>query len=69
MLFAWGSNSNGQIGDGSEINRSAPVEIEELKNFGIKKIEGNKFCSSILTDKNEVYTWGGSKTVKLKRGF
>jgi hypothetical protein len=27
LLFAWGLNSNGQLGDGTTINKSSPVQI------------------------------------------
>ena len=43
-IYAWGSNKYGQVGDGTKINSSFPVcindiENSELKNTKIKKIE------------------------------
>ncbi len=29
-LVAWGSNNNGQLGDGTKVNRLTPVQVDGL---------------------------------------
>ena len=35
-VFAWGLNSSGQLGIGSEINRGEPTLVEELVPYAVK---------------------------------
>ena len=69
-LFTWGNNSTGQLGDGTAINRSSPVQI------------GNKSWSRVLTtDLNTIaidyngnpntqnlYTWGAGDKILFAEG-
>jgi Alpha-tubulin suppressor and related RCC1 domain-containing proteins len=59
-LFAWGSNSSGQLGDGTTTNQPLPVRIPESC-FGSEKVvslsSGQDF-SVALTSSGNVFTWG-----------
>lgn len=58
-LWAWGCNSNGQLGIGNLINQSAPVHIK-LPNI-IAIAAGSAHSLAVGTD-GTVWTWGASLT-------
>jgi alpha-tubulin suppressor-like RCC1 family protein len=55
-LFAWGDNSNGQLGDGSTVSRAVPGEVPGID--GVATVESG--CGHILTllDDGTVRGWG-----------
>ena len=56
-LYAWGDNSpNGQIGDGTTVDRSSPVQIGSLTNWE-QFASGRYHCASVKTD-GTLWTWG-----------
>ena len=63
-VFTWGSNSSGQLGDGTSIEKYTPTEI--TNNFGLASGEtvsvvnlgGNH--SSAITSTGRVFTWGSN---------
>ena len=61
-IFTWGYNSNGQLGDGTIIDRDMPTDITPL--FGldigetITSVSLGKIHSSAITSENRVFTWG-----------
>lgn len=56
-LWAWGSGTNGAIGDGTTVNKSSPVQIGIGNSF--KAVAGTKADSFIaLATNGTVYTWG-----------
>ncbi len=55
-LWAWGGNAHGQLGDGTEIDRNAPVQIGTGNNW--MKIEtGNDYSLGLKTD-GTLWVWG-----------
>jgi alpha-tubulin suppressor-like RCC1 family protein len=66
-LWGWGSNSGGQIGDGTLINRSSPVQIGTLTNWSIFSAGGANSIS-IKTD-GSLRVWGSDSSGELGRGF
>jgi hypothetical protein len=60
ILWAWGNNEYGQIGDNSGINRDNPVKImDDVKDV---QIYSEYATCRVITLKNDgtVYMWGGS---------
>ena len=53
-LYMWGSNSMGQVGDGTTENRSAPVKVLS----GVKQIALGGSHSAAVTESGDLYLWG-----------
>src|SRR5437762_4498013 len=53
---AWGDNSSGQLGDGSEAFRSVPFQINSLTNVGA--VAGGGYHSLALKKDGTVWDWG-----------
>lgn len=55
-LWAWGSNTNGRLGDGTVVAKSSPVQIGGLTNW-YQVSAGSAFVSAIKTD-GTLWAWG-----------
>ena len=61
-LFAWGNNAFGQLGDGTTINRSAPVKIGSSSWVQVEV----GISHTIALDVNgRIYAWGGNQNGEL----
>ena len=56
QLYAWGSNTWGQLGDGTTTTRSLPVAIGGALRF--REIAAQQQFSAALTTAGELYFWG-----------
>ncbi|CAB3359300.1 Hypothetical predicted protein [Cloeon dipterum] len=56
-VYAWGNNSNGQIGDGTKNRVTIPTIISSAIG-GVKDIAALSCASAALTETNEIYIWG-----------
>ncbi|MBI9075551.1 MAG: thrombospondin type 3 repeat-containing protein [Desulfatibacillum sp.] len=68
---AWGSNSYGQLGDGSVISSSNPVEVvmsDAHSLSGIQAVAGGYGHSLALKTDGTVWAWGGNKYGQLGDG-
>ncbi len=54
LLFAWGQNNYGQLGNNDILNRSSPVQI----NSRISNISSGYSFSSIINENNQAYLFG-----------
>jgi alpha-tubulin suppressor-like RCC1 family protein len=63
--FSWGRNNNGQLGDGTKINRLIPTPVE--LSDGVTSLAAGGFHSMALKD-NEVWTWGRNTDGQLGNG-
>ncbi len=69
-VYTWGLNSNGQLGNGSNVKSNTPVEISIPKatelvkviNDTVIKIIANKNTSYAITQQGKVYAWGEGYT-------
>ena len=55
-LWSWGINNRGQVGDGTEINRSSPVQVGALTTWS-KIATGGDNSAAIKTD-GTMWLWG-----------
>ena len=74
-VFTWGRNRNGQLGDGTTIDRLTPVEITTsgaLNNLDpddkIVMVNLNNGHSSAISEKGRVFTWGLNNLGRLGDG-
>ena len=65
-LYMWGLNDEGQLGDGTNITRTRPVQI--LKDEDVIFASLGEFSSAALTAQGELYTWGGNSGGQLGDG-
>ena len=71
MFFAWGDNSSGKLGDGTNINRLTPVDITSQFGFiGSESIKGMSLATDFTvayTSNNRVFSWGSN--INSNMGF
>ncbi len=66
-VWAWGDNRKGQLGDGTDVNRPAPVQV--LKpGSGVIQIAAGKFFSLALKKDGSVWGWGDNQWGQLGDG-
>jgi alpha-tubulin suppressor-like RCC1 family protein len=65
-VWAWGGNSNGQLGDGTTINKIRPAQVSALT--GITKISAGSWqCMGVKND-GTLWSWGGNYSGQLGDG-
>ena len=65
-MRAWGSNYSGQLGDGSETARTAPVAVAGLSGIAVVSASGNHSLA-VSTD-GSVWAWGSNTHGQLGDG-
>lgn len=65
-VWAWGSNSIGQLGDGTTIDKHTPVQVPGLTN--IKALAVSNYHSLALQDNGTVWAWGSNLYGQLGDG-
>ncbi|MCL2371495.1 IPT/TIG domain-containing protein [Candidatus Saccharibacteria bacterium] len=68
-VFAWGQNINGQLGDGTNTDRNAPVEVTGLlaSRHIVYIAAGNNYSFAVSAD-GEVFSWGQNANGQLGNG-
>ena len=65
-VWAWGKNRNGELGDGTSINRSNAVQVLTLSN--IVAVSGGDYNSIALRSDGTVWKWGVNDVGELGIG-
>jgi hypothetical protein len=65
-LWAWGLNTNGQVGDGTATTRQSPVQIGALTNWA-RAVVGLNACLAVKTD-GTLWAWGSNGYGQLGLG-
>ncbi|MEK7453161.1 MAG: hypothetical protein AAB614_02910, partial [Patescibacteria group bacterium] len=65
-VWAWGSNANGELGDGTTIDKRKPVQVSGLT--GVTAISGGAYFSLALKSDGTVWSWGHNYQGKLGDG-
>jgi alpha-tubulin suppressor-like RCC1 family protein len=65
-VWGWGYNADGELGDGTTVNKTTPVQVKNLT--GVTAI--STWCNHILTLKNDgtVWAWGANGSGQLGNG-
>jgi alpha-tubulin suppressor-like RCC1 family protein len=63
----WGTNANGQLGDGSTTDRSTPIDVVSL-GVGLRLISGGGHHTCGLTNSGGVKCWGSNTAGQLGDG-
>lgn len=71
-LFAWGGNFNGQLGDGTTVDRSSPVQIgtSSWTQISIRDNDNpaDPMHSAAIRKDGALFTWGAGRNGKLGDG-
>ena len=68
QVLAWGSNSYGQLGNGSTTNSSTPVAVSLPSGTTVTAIAGGFYHSLALTSSGQVLAWGWNFYGQLGNG-
>jgi uncharacterized protein (TIGR03118 family) len=64
-LYAWGQNTNGQLGLGDLTNRLEPTQVDALASETIVAVATGTSHTLALTADGEVYAWGANRQGQL----
>ena len=67
-MFCWGRNLNGQLGDGSSVNRTSAVAVSVTAGVKATAIEAGRFHTCALLTGGEVTCWGDNYWGQLGTG-
>jgi len=55
-LWSWGGNGDGQLGDGTTVNRSSPVQVGSLTNWS--QVSVGRFHTAAVKTDGTMWAWG-----------
>ena len=70
-IFSWGTNGDGQLGDGTTTNRSVPVQLarsEAIAGVSFSAISAGGYFTLALSDDGRVFGWGRNSVGQLGDG-
>jgi alpha-tubulin suppressor-like RCC1 family protein len=67
-VLAWGSNSNGQLGDGATTDSLVPKQISSSSLSGVNAIAAGAYHSLALKSDGKVWAWGNNYSGQLGDG-
>ncbi len=59
-LYAWGQNSNGQLGQGDEVHRNLPTKVAALDDETVVDVSSGTSHTLVLTADGDVYAFGSN---------
>jgi alpha-tubulin suppressor-like RCC1 family protein len=65
-LWGWGTNSEGQLGDGTTTSRTSPVQIGNDSNW--KHVAGGQYHTHAVKNNGELWAWGRNNVGQLGDG-
>jgi alpha-tubulin suppressor-like RCC1 family protein len=65
-LWAWGFNSSGQLGDGTTVNKSSPVQIGALSDWS--QVAAGSTHSLAVKTNGTLWAWGTGTSGQLGDG-
>lgn len=68
QVYAWGSNTYGQLGDGTTTNRNTPVAVTGLSGVTIKSISSSYTHSLAIDSAGAAWAWGLNTSGQLGDG-
>jgi alpha-tubulin suppressor-like RCC1 family protein len=66
-VWAWGNNSNGQLGDGSTTQKNTPVQVSVLSS--IRSVAAGSSHTAAMKSDGTVWTWGNNANGQLGNGL
>jgi alpha-tubulin suppressor-like RCC1 family protein len=63
-LWAWGLNTSGQLGDGTVVSRSSPVQVGSTTSWSVVSTSNNAHTLAITAD-GKLYAWGNNFSSQL----
>lgn len=66
VVWAWGSNNSGQLGDGTTTDRNIPVQVLNISH--ITAVAGGYTHSLALDSDGKVWAWGYNNDGELGNG-
>ena len=67
QVYCWGANDNGQLGDGTDSDRAAPVMVSGLP-AAVTALATGSVHTCALTASGEVWCWGNNRSGQLGDG-
>jgi alpha-tubulin suppressor-like RCC1 family protein len=61
IVYGWGEDSYGQLGDDSTANKLLPARATETHSLGLVAVVASGACSLGLTATGDVYAWGSNE--------
>lgn len=66
-VWSWGHNTNGLLGDGTQIDRLNPVQVSNLT--GVTSISTGRYHSVVLKNDGTVWAWGGNNSGQIDSSY
>ena len=58
VLYAWGANESGELGDGTTVTDGLPHPVRGLEDITVAQVQSGREFSAALTDDGRVFAWG-----------